>query len=84
MGDYNSIEKISPRWRSKWKRPLIQLGRSVGIIIPKPMLTCLGTKKGKYVHVGWVIDEKTGKDMVIIDFEWFYGNFGGVRKNEIH
>jgi hypothetical protein len=41
----------------------------VGIIIPKPMLTCLGTRKGKYVHVGWVIDEKTGKDMVIIDFE---------------
>jgi hypothetical protein len=67
--NYNSIERVQPHWIQKWKRQLIKLGRSTGLILPKPLLTALGSRTGKFVYVGLVIDELTGKDMVVIEFE---------------
>ena len=67
--DYNSIERITPRWRAKWKRPLIKLGRSTGLIIPEPMLTCFGARARKKVSIVWAFDENTEREVLIIDFE---------------
>ena len=66
--EYNSIERIKPRWREKWRRPIIKLGRSSGIIIPKPILTAFAARPGKNVYIGWVIDMESGRDLLVIDF----------------
>jgi hypothetical protein len=69
MGDYNQIEKVKPKWRERWRRPLIKLGKSRGIIIPKPILSCLGARLGRCVYIGWIIDENSNRDMLVLDFE---------------
>ena len=67
--NYNNLEKIIPRWRGRWKRKLIDFNGSVGVIVPKPIIDSFGKAKGKIVSMGWVVDEKTGRDLLVIDFE---------------
>ena len=66
--NYNEIERVRPRWREKWKRPLLRIGGSTGITIPKPILDCFGARPRKNVWIGWIYDADTDRDFLVIDF----------------
>ena len=67
--NYSAIEKVHPLWTAKWKKSIIKLGRSYGLILPKPMVEAMGAKFGKNVSLGMIIDIKTERRLWVIDFE---------------
>jgi len=67
MSNYNTLEKIVPRWRERWKCKLIKLGASRAVIIPHPVITCFSKRAGASVYIGWAVDEKTNKDLLLLD-----------------
>lgn len=69
MTSYNTLEKVVPRWRERWKCKLIKLGVSRAVIIPAPIIACFNKRAGASVYIGWVVDERTNKDLLLLDID---------------